>query len=196
MDGSADGVEVPVDSPRDVRFDVVGMGALNVDVVVDAVGAGWALRNDEAAVSPAEIDRLLQQAAPLPCRIALGGSAFNAIAALARWQPFPRLGFVGVEGEVPFGALSFRDHLRGLGVDVAALGTAPGHAGICLALEDRDVRSLRIAPGANVTDGAAGSALLRSSAESRTKSATTYGSSLSSTVATPVLCSWSTTRAS
>ncbi|MCF2530897.1 carbohydrate kinase family protein [Yinghuangia soli] len=135
----------------DVRFDVVGVGALNVDVVVDVSGAGWALRDDEAAVGAGEMARLLGRAAPLPRRIVLGGSAFNTVAALARRQSLSRLGFVGVEGEVPFGATSFREHLRGLGVDVAALGTAPGHAGICLALEDRGVRSLRIAPGANVS---------------------------------------------
>lgn len=136
---------------RDGCFNLVGVGALNVDVVVDLAGSGWSLRNDEVAVDADDMGRLLARVASLPRRIALGGSAFNTLAAVARHRPRMRLGFVGVEGQVPFGAPSFRETLRGLRVDVAALGTDVGPAGVCLALEDGDTRSLRIAPGANTS---------------------------------------------
>jgi sugar/nucleoside kinase (ribokinase family) len=139
-----------VAASRARRFDIVGVGALNVDVVVDATGAGRTLRDDEAAVGADEMAHLLARVADLPRRVALGGSAFNTVTAAARRRPRLDLGMVGVEGEVPFGAPSFRAHLGGLGVDVSALGVHAGPAGICLALEDRDVRSLRVAPGANV----------------------------------------------
>lgn len=138
-------------SSHGTRLDIVGVGALNVDIVVDLAGTGRQLRDDEAAVCVDEMDRLLTEVAGLPRRVALGGSSFKVVTTVAGRQPRLRLGFVGVEGEAPLGAPSFRDHLDELGVDVAALGTAPGHAGICLVLEDRDVRSLRVAPGANTS---------------------------------------------
>lgn len=134
---------------RGLSGDIAGVGALNVDVVVQA--PEQAVADSEAPVGAGEMHELLDAVASLPRSVRFGGSAFNTITEIARLRPHARLGFVGVAGQVPFGAPSFVDHLTDLGVDVAAVQDTKVCAGVCLAIEHAGNRALRIDPGANTS---------------------------------------------
>lgn len=140
------------------RPSVVGIGALNVDVVVDAAAArrsgvrppGGAGRDAESSVDSAEMARLLAAVADMPRQVRLGGSAYNTVVRLARERPDLALGFVGVAGEPPFGARGHDSALRELRVDTVRVRRTPETAGVCVAIEDGDARDLRVNPGANL----------------------------------------------
>lgn len=150
---------------REGRFAVVGVGALNVDVIVRVgegddevrrtlLGAGVDAGVDVEADSEARVDaevmaRLLDAVAALPRRVSLGGSAFNTVTGIASARPDVPTGYVGVAGVPPFGAPSFGERLAEHRSDTRALLSAPERAGVCLAVEHAGARNLRIAPGAN-----------------------------------------------
>ncbi|MGW0659530.1 carbohydrate kinase family protein [Streptodolium elevatio] len=140
-----------------MRLDVTAVGALNVDVVVDAAVGGIAptpddptARDSEESVDAAGMARLLRSVESLPRSVRLGGSAYNALVRLAHTRPDLALGFTGVAGAPPFGARSHSHELRALGVDTAGIAAVPGQAGVCLAIEDGDARRLHVHPGANL----------------------------------------------
>lgn len=147
----------PNGQPVDVRLDVIGIGALNVDVVVDAAAArrsgvrppDGAGRDAESSVDDEQMARLLGAVARMPREVRLGGSAYNTVVRLARERPDLALGFVGVAGEPPFGARAHDSALRDLRVDTARVRRMPETAGVCVAIEDADARDLSVNPGAN-----------------------------------------------
>jgi ribokinase len=154
--------------PDVAAFDVVGVGALNVDYRprVDAATAtavvarvravlqraGMAYRaGTEQGLTPPVMKQVLQ-ALRVPLRPCPGGSAFNAIVAMARAMPALRLGYVGVAGY-----MHATETLVGL-ADLQALNVDTGLvkpdqatlAGVCLCLPDGAERTLLTCPGANL----------------------------------------------
>ena len=101
-----------------LRRDVVGIGALNVDYVVRGVPVEPADRGVERAVDEATVLALLAAAGPARRAAAPGGSAFNAVHALAYARPALRLGYVGVAGRSPVSGVSAAAVLDARGVDL------------------------------------------------------------------------------
>jgi sugar/nucleoside kinase (ribokinase family) len=154
-------------------MDVVGVGALNLDLIAGAT----ALRDTpvldliarEAGIRPPLepcTERLVDEPAlrtALDCLDGLGvpvaptpgGSAFNTVHALARMETGLRLGYVGVAGRSPVTeagsprpvALAELDRL---GVDRAMVRTEPDRlCGVCLSVYDGGERTLLTHTGAN-----------------------------------------------
>lgn len=151
-------------------LDVVGVGALNLDYVATAslmtdqervlevqrAGKVVADRDSpiewgveqvvdaptmRAALDEIDVDTL--EAAP-------GGSAFNAVHALARTGLGHRLGYVGVSGLALDGGLAAHDELDRLGIERSWVEVdSTGFGGICLSVMGQGERTLLIHPGAN-----------------------------------------------
>ncbi|WP_170191754.1 carbohydrate kinase family protein [Saccharothrix syringae] len=81
--------------------DVVGVGALNLDHVVTTDLDVGLEPGVEHAVDAATARAAVEAVAPAGPRTALGGSAFNAVHAIARTGSGLRLGYVGVAGRAP-----------------------------------------------------------------------------------------------
>ncbi|MEQ4305638.1 PfkB family carbohydrate kinase [Plantactinospora sp. B6F1] len=80
----------------------------------------------------------------------LGGSAFNAIFAIAQTQVNLRLGYVGVAGRVPVIGLSTMAQFEALGIDHRFVFQDSEHlCGICLSLAEEGDRTLLTHSGAN-----------------------------------------------
>lgn len=153
-------------------LDVVGIGALNIDYTVHAsavtVGEGhrslplgdsivvpgspspfeW---GTESVVDEKTIDAALEDVSTASLDATLGGSAFNAIFALARMKLGARLGYVGVAGRVPIPGLSSLQQLDLLQIDrrfVRSDNSRP--CGICFSFIKDGERTLLTHPGANV----------------------------------------------
>jgi sugar/nucleoside kinase (ribokinase family) len=152
-------------------FDVVGIGALNLDYVATAsrlrgnAGAqsmvarisqladdrGPALEwGVEHHVDERMIHAAIEAASSARLETTLGGSAFNAIQAIAQTQVGLRLGYVGIAGRVPVLGMSIGRQLDALGVDRRFVLDDERHlCGICLSfIEDGD-RTLLTHAGAN-----------------------------------------------
>lgn len=149
-------------------LDVVGIGAVNLDVIV---GAGAVPIG--AAAARSRLDRLLagnpggvewgaEVFADEPTVLAaldavgaasltatLGGSAFNTVHALARLGRDLRLGYVGVAGRVPVPGLSSLALLDGLGVDRTHVRADPATCGLCFSFAADGERTMITTPGAN-----------------------------------------------
>lgn len=131
-------------------LDVVGLGALNVDLIATRSGA----HDDpvEDTETPATIEEIVARLAPydLVAEAFLGGSAFNALVMLAQLRTELRLGMVGVSSARTDGvAESHRERLAALGiVDLTRLSER--RPGLCLALSEQRARLLRTAPEANL----------------------------------------------
>ena len=133
-------------------LDVVGLGALNVDLIAPAeehAGRFADLEDNETLVETGEIgSRIL--AGGLATRTYLGGSAYNAMAMLAGLGAALRLAMIGISTEA-------RDHrgrrhvdrLRELGV-VDLTRRSSGRPGQCLALTEGNRRRLYTSPEANL----------------------------------------------
>lgn len=154
---------------KDQAFDVVGIGALNLDYIVSsgtggvppatAAWIGEVVRRlgitsepgTETAVSAEVIRGVLVEAdavaSPTPM---LGGSAFNAVRATALADAGLRLGFVGVAGDMPLAHhLSIDSRFEQLRVDRSFVRHVPGYAGICFSYPERGDRTLLTHAGAN-----------------------------------------------
>lgn len=149
-------------------MDVVGVGALNLDLITGAsaldgrpvlagLGARMGLRRplesggermiDERAVR-AGLEWLRAEGVPLTPEP--GGSAFNALHALGRLGRGLRLGYVGVAGRDPLGASGPLAVLDGLGIDRRLVAGDPDRlCGICLSVHDAGERTLLTHTGAN-----------------------------------------------
>ncbi|MDX3236178.1 PfkB family carbohydrate kinase [Streptomyces sp. ME03-5709C] len=148
-------------------MDVVGVGALNLDLITGAsalngspvlarLGAHMRLRPpqsggehmvDEPAVR-AGLEWLRDEGVPLTPEP--GGSAFNTLHALARLGRGLRLGYVGVAGRAPAGVTGPLAVLDGLGVDRRLVARAQDRlCGICLSVHDGGERTLLTHTGAN-----------------------------------------------
>jgi sugar/nucleoside kinase (ribokinase family) len=153
-------------------LDVVGVGALNLDYVASNSGASHGrpitLRLSEqlarwssAAGGPLEwgvehqVDSAVMHAvietvsSSRPDTV-LGGSAFNAIHAIAKTKAGLRLGYVGVAGRVPVIGLSVVQQLDSLGVDSRFVRQdAERLCGICFSYSEDGDRTMLTHAGAN-----------------------------------------------
>ncbi|MEU4093417.1 PfkB family carbohydrate kinase [Streptomyces sp. NPDC026673] len=149
-------------------MDVVGVGALNLDLITGASAlngtpvlarlaghmrlrpppvSGGERMVDEAAVR-AGLEWLRTEGVPLTPEP--GGSAFNTLHALARLGRGLRLGYVSVAGRSPLGTDDPFSVLDGLGIDRRLVAPDPARlCGICLSVYDDGERTLLTHTGAN-----------------------------------------------
>jgi sugar/nucleoside kinase (ribokinase family) len=146
-------------------MDVVGVGALNLDYLIRPRMPGGAVLQAVRAATGRPIDVGTEQVIDRRALLAgieaargehvvtsLGGSAFNAICALARTRIPLRLGFVAVAGRLPHLGRSALEHLRTLGVDTSHVWSDDERlAGVCLSYLDGPDRTMFIHIGANAT---------------------------------------------
>lgn len=154
-------------------LDVVGIGALNLDYIVDIARRGPA--EDEpgsqltdrltqlfTACSPGfewgtevnadeqVVHAALEEINTASVDVELGGSSFNAILALARMELEVRLGYVGIAGRTPFPGLSNRQAFAEWGIDDSmVLYDESRLSGVCLSILDGGERTLCTHAGAN-----------------------------------------------
>ncbi|MFY1673907.1 carbohydrate kinase family protein [Plantactinospora sp. WMMB334] len=143
---------------------VVGIGALNVDCVVPDRAAGRVspllagmnavigsptAPGTERRVSASVIRTAIEIADPLRRHARPGGSAYNALVALAACRLGLRLGYVGVAGASP-ARVNHTRQLAGLGVDHRFVMERRELAGICLAITTGGDRTLITHEGANI----------------------------------------------
>jgi sugar/nucleoside kinase (ribokinase family) len=130
--------------------DIVGIGALNLDLVVGAgLAARWE-RGIEHRVDDRTMAGLVEAARRAGPRCTLGGSAFTTVCAIAAAGTGLRLGFVGVAGRVPAAGLSALDRLDQLGIDRRFVARADQHlCGVCVAVVEGGDRTLLTHGGAN-----------------------------------------------
>ncbi|HKN98956.1 MAG TPA: hypothetical protein VJX10_17685, partial [Pseudonocardiaceae bacterium] len=125
-------------APHGFALDVVGIGALNLDYIANASAlaeqhlsrsvtgrlsgllqatVGTLTWGTEHSVNADTIHAAIEAVSAVRPDTALGGSAFNAIHAMAKTQAGLRLGYVGVAGRVPVIGLSTMQTFQKLGVD-------------------------------------------------------------------------------
>jgi sugar/nucleoside kinase (ribokinase family) len=153
--------------------DVVGIGALNLDYIVDIARSapsddepesglterlaglfsswwpefewGTELRADEQMIHAA-----LEQINTASVDVELGGSAFNAILALARMELDLELGYVGIAGRMPLLGFSSRHAFAERGIDDSMVRYDESRlSGVCLSMLDKGERTLCTHAGAN-----------------------------------------------
>ncbi|MES9851794.1 MAG: carbohydrate kinase family protein [Candidatus Thiodiazotropha sp. L084R] len=128
-------------SPNRV-FDIVGLGAFNIDLIVDGEG------NTEDSEGALERDRLVElgkNGKPF-----LGGSAFNAISAVGQIKPTSiRLGMIGVSGTAEYGIPTHQETLTNLHIE-SLLPASDRSSGLCVSLATSNGRKLFVDPGANL----------------------------------------------
>lgn len=152
-------------------LDVVGIGALNLDYLATAsplkgqsgsrrltgriaqlLGTSidqleWGV---EHSADEATIRKAMEHVSSAQLRTILGGSAFNAIRAIALTQVGLRLGYVGVAGRVPVFGMSCVEELDRLGVDRRFVFEDQQQlCGICFSFAEDGERTLLTHAGAN-----------------------------------------------
>ena len=153
-------------------FDVVGVGALNLDYVASNSGnahgrpftrrlaellgrgpgaAGGPLEwGVEHRVDSAAMHAIIDAVSSSRPDTMLGGSAFNAIHAIAKTKAGLRLGYVGVAGRVPVIGLSVVQQLDNLGIDSRFVRQdAERLCGICFSYSEDGDRTMLTHAGAN-----------------------------------------------
>ncbi|MBU2663906.1 hypothetical protein KOI35_10435 [Actinoplanes bogorensis] len=136
-------------------MDIVGIGALNLDLIVDSasvagVAARWEPGIEHRVDDPAIMSALLDEVRVARPAIAFGGSAFNSINALSRTGSGLRLGYVGVAGRPAAPGFSVLDRLDELGVDRQFVRRDDEHlGGVCVSLLNDGERTLITHAGAN-----------------------------------------------
>ncbi|MEV0130908.1 carbohydrate kinase family protein [Dactylosporangium sp. NPDC050688] len=138
------------------RFDVVGVGALNFDSIAPVSPAARSLLRGgvdwgaECRVGAATVDAAMRTVHAAVVRVAVGGSAYNTVAALAHTGAGLRLGYVGVAGRLPVPGAPIVQRLQRLGIDTELVRDVPGElSGVCLSLVKDGERTLLVHPGAN-----------------------------------------------
>lgn len=152
-------------------FDVVGVGALNVDYIASAS----VLHNQQAAESlTSRLSAILEKNGPplewgtercvdgdtihaainavdsTYLEAEFGGSAFNTINALAHTRTGLRLGYVGVAGQAPALDISSIQQFEALGVDHQFVFQDKKHlCGVCFSFSEDGDRTLLTHIGAN-----------------------------------------------
>ena len=133
-------------------FDVVALGALNVDLVVEGGGAeenGFSSAEDSERIGSHRFIRELiarrgETAIPF-----LGGSAFNTMLIFGQLRLGLRLGIIGVSGAVGDGLhRGHVDTLATVGVEDLTLASF-SEAGLCRSETGPNGRELLTSPGAN-----------------------------------------------
>jgi sugar/nucleoside kinase (ribokinase family) len=136
---------------RSDPYDVVALGALNIDLIA-VQGAGADAEDTEVPTTSDEILRRIEDLS-LPVEAFVGGSAFNALLMLAQLQrPRQRLAMLGVAARDGRQHGLRRSHVERLGdlhVDTpVALSDRP--PGLCSSVPGPNGRKLRPAPEANL----------------------------------------------
>jgi sugar/nucleoside kinase (ribokinase family) len=165
---------VPIQRTGDTTpwlLDVVGIGALNLDYVVQVMGgtsmadrptatdylgelaritgepteAGTEQTVDESAIFAA-----IEMADSWPIETSMGGSAHNAIRTLAQTGLGLRLGFVGLAGRVPVVGISSLTEFDALGIDRSHVAFDAEHlSGVCVSFVADGDRTMLTHSGAN-----------------------------------------------
>lgn len=152
-------------------LDVVGVGALNLDYIANASSATGPPRSRTLTASISElvvrtgpplelgterrvddetIHAAIEAASTAMPDTSLGGSAFNAICAIASTRVGLRLGYVGVAGRVPVIGVSSIHQFDALGIDHRWVRPDDEHlCGICFSLCEDGDRTLLTHEGAN-----------------------------------------------
>ncbi|RJL32904.1 ribokinase [Bailinhaonella thermotolerans] len=145
---------------------MVGIGALNLDYIADVSAATGGVvarisRVVERSGPPLEwgterwvdeqtIHSAIEEVSSAQPVTALGGSAFNAIYAIARSGVGLRLGYVGVAGRVPVIGVSSVQQLESFGVDHRFVERVDDRlCGICFSVGEDGDRTLLTHAGAN-----------------------------------------------
>lgn len=164
----------PAQTPSAFAFDVVGVGALNLDYIAgnpvpgpaparsftdrlsELLGLGpggdggpleWGV---EHQVDSRTIHAVIEAVSSSRPDTMLGGSAFNAIHAIAKTKAGLRLGYVGVAGRVPVIGLSAVQQFNSLGIDTSYVRQdAENLCGICFSYSEDGDRTLLTHAGAN-----------------------------------------------
>ena len=155
-------------------FDVVGVGALNLDYIAGNSGQGttparsftdrlsellsrrpdgdaelleWGV---EHRVDSSTIHAVIEAMSSSRPETMLGGSAFNALYAISKTKAGLRLGYVGVAGRVPVIGMSVVQQLDSLGIDSShVLQDNERSCGICFSYSEDGDRTLLTHAGAN-----------------------------------------------
>lgn len=144
------------------RPDIVGLGALNVDLIAGSSGLSahaaervtesvarfeW---NQERPIDEGTILEVMDRLDAASLSASLGGSAWITLFTLAQMRAGLRLGYVGVVGRMVKPGLSFTGQMDKLGIDRQWVAAVPGRScGICLSYIDDTDRVMLTHPGAN-----------------------------------------------
>jgi sugar/nucleoside kinase (ribokinase family) len=162
----------PAQDGSGFAFDVIGIGALNLDYVAGNSGpprerpftrrlpellgrrpgaAGGPLEwGVEHRVDSAAMQAVIEAVSSSQPGTVLGGSAFNAIHAIAKTKAGLRLGYVGVAGRVPVTGLSAVRQMEAAGIDSRFVRQdAERLCGICFSYSEDGDRTLLTNAGAN-----------------------------------------------
>jgi len=160
-----------VNRPNDFAFDVIGVGALNLDYIASAptlVGQSSARSmtervselverigpplewGTERLVDSQTVYAAIEAVSSVRSETVLGGSAYNAIHSIAQTRVGLRLGYVGVAGRVPLPGVSFVQQFEALRVDHRFVFEDYDHmCGICFSFSEGGDRTLLTHAGAN-----------------------------------------------
>ncbi|GAA3594427.1 carbohydrate kinase family protein [Kineosporia mesophila] len=135
-------------------FDVVAVGALNLDYIAPAPPLSGVAWGAETAVDARTVRDVLDLLDPTTVTVSAGGSSFNVAYTLAHLRAGLSIGYLGVAGTPVGQAVSGLEELRAVGVDVSAVGRSSRLPGVCLALTHEGDRTLLTHIGANVETAA------------------------------------------
>jgi sugar/nucleoside kinase (ribokinase family) len=144
--------------------EIVGFGALNVDLIASASRLSQRMAervsestarfewNTEGPVDEVVITKAIERLGASSLDASLGGSAWITVFALAQMRVDVRLGFVGVVGRIETPGLSFIRQMDLLGIDRRWVARRSDRlCGMCLSFLDDVERVMLTHPGANFT---------------------------------------------
>lgn len=141
--------------------DIVGIGAINVDYIVDAKQSTWSAElaralselvpGSERAVSDKQMEAVLAALEPHHPITSPGGSSLNTLASIAACIAEVTVGMVGIRGRSGSPALSWPTWFQSLGIDERHIAESHLLAGTCISHTSDGNRSLLTSAGANRT---------------------------------------------
>lgn len=152
-------MKVNLSSDQISTLDVVGCGALNIDLLATIATdtfegpnqIGGVESGTEAAVEESAINDVLGALDVDSVSASAGGSAFNTLFALANMETDLKLGYIGVAGRSPVLELDPVQDLKKLSVDVSGIAVASEvFSGVCLSVTADGERTLLTHAGANL----------------------------------------------
>jgi sugar/nucleoside kinase (ribokinase family) len=141
--------------------DVVGIGAINLDYIVDTHSATSLQEGDgglrpqkfehgvERRASEDDIRYALSYLSRANPRISPGGAALNVIASIGSTSAPLSVGYVGICGPSLTGEFEFGDWFSVVGIDSSMVGRAEVPAGVCVSYTKAGERSMLTWGGAN-----------------------------------------------
>lgn len=152
-------MESNLSSNQTDTLDIVGIGALNIDLLATVESGtfdesnqiGGVEQGTEAAVEESILNAVLESVNADSVTASAGGSAFNTLFALANMESDLKLGYVGVSGRTPVRELEPVRDLKHLSVDVSGVAVAKNAlSGVCLSVTTEGERTLLTHAGANL----------------------------------------------